>query len=100
VTAPWITEVESHSSIRPAEVRPDLSATPRIVTDTRKQALAIPIIALDGAREHADLDEQRPRAERRGRHTARHEPSWRAGANKKETEGVSSSTAVWRRSMP
>jgi len=30
----------------PANVRPDLSATARIVTDTRKQALSIPIIAL------------------------------------------------------
>lgn len=30
----------------PANVRPDLSATARIITDTRKQALAIPIISL------------------------------------------------------
>ena len=30
----------------PANVRPDLSATARIITDTRKQALSIPIIAL------------------------------------------------------
>src|SRR6185503_17838169 len=37
----------------PAGIRPDLSATARIVTDTRKQALAIPIIALT-VREHED----------------------------------------------
>jgi HlyD family secretion protein len=30
----------------PREIRPDLSATARIVTDTRKNALSIPIIAL------------------------------------------------------
>jgi HlyD family secretion protein len=30
----------------PAGIRPDLSATARIVTDTRKQVLAVPIIAL------------------------------------------------------
>jgi HlyD family secretion protein len=30
----------------PRDVRPDLSATARIITDTRKQALAVPIIAL------------------------------------------------------
>src|SRR5713101_5743748 len=39
-------EVEITLSNPPTEVRPDLSATARIVTDTRKQALAIPIIAL------------------------------------------------------
>jgi len=38
----------------PAGIRPDLSATARIVTDTRKQALAIPIIALT-VREHEDV---------------------------------------------
>src|SRR5207245_9354091 len=30
----------------PADIRPDLSATARIVTDTRRDALSIPIIAL------------------------------------------------------
>jgi len=39
-------EVEITLSNPPSDVRPDLSATSRIVTDTRKQALAIPIIAL------------------------------------------------------
>jgi HlyD family secretion protein len=36
----------------PAELRPDLSTTAEIVTDTRTQALAIPIIALT-VRDHA-----------------------------------------------
>jgi HlyD family secretion protein len=38
----------------PAGIRPDLSSTARIVTDTRKQALSIPIIALT-VREHQDV---------------------------------------------
>lgn len=38
----------------PAGIRPDLSSTARIVTDTRKQALAIPIIALT-VRQHEDV---------------------------------------------
>ncbi len=44
----------------PQDVRPDLSATARIVTDTRSQALSIPIIALT-VREHTPLStEARP----------------------------------------
>ncbi|HWZ29547.1 MAG TPA: efflux RND transporter periplasmic adaptor subunit [Gemmatimonadales bacterium] len=39
-------DVEVTLNNPPANVRPDLSATARIVTDTRKQALSIPIIAL------------------------------------------------------
>ncbi len=38
----------------PAGIRPDLSATARIVTDTRSKALAIPIIALT-VRQHEEL---------------------------------------------
>ncbi|NOT09356.1 MAG: efflux RND transporter periplasmic adaptor subunit [Gemmatimonadales bacterium] len=38
----------------PAGIRPDLSATSRIVTDTRKQQLSIPIIALT-VRQHEDV---------------------------------------------
>ena len=38
----------------PADIRPDLSCTARIVTDTRDDALSIPIIALT-VREHEDL---------------------------------------------
>lgn len=39
-------DVEVTLTNPPADVRPDLSSTARIVTDTRKQALSIPIIAL------------------------------------------------------
>ena len=39
-------DVEVTLTKPPANVRPDLSATARIITDTRKQALSIPIIAL------------------------------------------------------
>ncbi|HEX5817857.1 MAG TPA: efflux RND transporter periplasmic adaptor subunit [Gemmatimonadales bacterium] len=38
----------------PEDIRPDLSCTARIVTDTRDEALSIPIIALT-VREHEDL---------------------------------------------
>jgi HlyD family secretion protein len=38
----------------PGDIRPDLSCTARIVTDTRDEALSIPIIALT-VREHEDL---------------------------------------------
>ncbi len=38
----------------PGDVRPDLSATARIITDTRKQVMSIPIIALT-VRAHEDL---------------------------------------------
>jgi len=84
-------EVEITLSNPPTEVRPDLSATARIVTDTRKQALAIPIIALT-VRENTPVStEQRPA---RGGNTAEAAPPTRSdtnhkgGANKKETEGV------------
>ncbi|MGH7530254.1 MAG: efflux RND transporter periplasmic adaptor subunit, partial [Gemmatimonadales bacterium] len=53
-------EVEVTLANPPAEVRPDLSATARIITDTREDALAVPIIALT-VREHAPVaTEQRP----------------------------------------
>jgi HlyD family secretion protein len=47
-------DVEVTLAKPPMGIRPDLSATARIVTDTRKQALAIPIIALT-VREHEDV---------------------------------------------
>ena len=82
-------EVEITLSNPPAEVRPDLSATARIVTDTRKQAVAIPIIALT-VRENTPVStESKP-----GRGTAQAatptagDTGRRGGANKKETEGV------------
>ncbi len=74
----------------PTEVRPDLSATARIVTDTRKQALAIPIIALT-VRENTPVStEQRPargtaEAATPNADSAKHA---RGGGNKKEAEGV------------
>src|SRR5881397_835309 len=53
-------EVEVTLNHPPADVRPDLSATARIITDTRKQALSIPIIALT-VREHKPIStENRP----------------------------------------
>src|SRR5467141_840473 len=80
-------QVEITLANPPAEVRPDLSATARIVTDTRKQALAIPIIALT-VRENTPIStEQRPA---RGTAQAATPPdtSRRGAGNKKETEGV------------
>jgi HlyD family secretion protein len=47
-------EVEITLDKPPADVRPDLSATARIITDTRDSALAIPIIALT-VREHTPI---------------------------------------------
>src|SRR5258705_4545184 len=77
-------EVEITLVNPPAEVRPDLSATARIVTDTRKQAFAIPIIALT-VRENTPVStEQKPA---RGGNTAeaappaRGDPSRKGGAN-------------------
>src|SRR5438093_2490795 len=59
----------------PADIRPDLSATARIVTDTRRQALSIPIIALT-VREHKPVStETRP-------------VDTTAARKKKEAEGV------------
>lgn len=66
-------EVEITLTNPPRDVRPDLSATARIVTDTRKQALAIPIIALT-VREHAPLSTENQPAD--------------TTKKKKETEGV------------
>jgi HlyD family secretion protein len=47
-------EVEVELVNPPADIRPDLSATARIVTDMRQQTLSIPIIALT-VREHEDV---------------------------------------------
>ncbi len=60
-------EVEVTLTTPPAGIRPDLSATARIVTDTRSQVLAIPIIALT-VRQHEDLpNELKPTGATRGR---------------------------------
>jgi HlyD family secretion protein len=47
-------EVEIELVNPPSDIRPDLSATARVVTDTRQQALSIPIIALT-VRQHEDM---------------------------------------------
>jgi HlyD family secretion protein len=75
-------EVEITLANPPSEVRPDLSATARIVTDTRKRALAIPIIAL------TVRDNKPVTIERSGAAAPR--PAAAAGGDtkKKEAEGV------------
>ena len=45
-TRRWTTRSRSSSLNAPPETRPDFSATAKIITDTRKQVLSIPIIAL------------------------------------------------------
>jgi len=74
-------EVEITLANPPTEVRPDLSATARIVTDTRKQALAIPIIALT-VRENTPVKTE----QRTG--TAAAAPRADSTGKKKEAEGV------------
>ena len=75
-------DVEITLAQPPAGIRPDLSATARIVTDTRKQSLAIPIIALT-VREHEDVpnEAKAPAGAPIGALTA-------AERKKKEREGV------------
>ena len=75
----------------PAGVRPDLSATARIITDTRRQSLSVPIIALT-VREASDT--LAPDSTRR-RGDARRDSAPAAGAardtasgRKKDIEGV------------
>ncbi|HTR19840.1 MAG TPA: efflux RND transporter periplasmic adaptor subunit [Gemmatimonadales bacterium] len=68
-------EVEVTLVNPPADVRPDLSATARIVTDTRKQALSIPIISLT-VRENTPVPNESRRVDTAGT------------GKKKETEGV------------
>src|SRR6266516_1742469 len=85
-------EVEITLSNPPAEVRPDLSATARIITDTRKQALAIPIIALT-VRENTPISTEQRSGGRGTAQAATPRPAAadtgkRGAANKKETEGV------------
>jgi len=68
-------EVEITLDKPPTDIRPDLSATARIVTDTRKQALSIPIIALTVRENKPGATESRP-------------ADTAAARKKKETEGV------------
>ena len=79
-------EVEVTLENPPADVRPDLSCTSRIVTDTRKGALAVPIIALTVRDNQPVPNENQPKAA-----TPVAAPAADTGAaarGKKETEGV------------
>ena len=72
-------DVEITLTNPPPDIRPDLSCTARIVTDTRNNALSIPIIALT-VRDHEKVpneSEAAPSAD-----------TLRAKFNKKEAEGV------------
>ncbi|MES2123289.1 MAG: efflux RND transporter periplasmic adaptor subunit [Gemmatimonadota bacterium] len=55
-------EVEVTLTNPPADVRPDLSMTARIITDTRKNVLSIPIIALTARAHSAVGSEVKPAA--------------------------------------
>src|SRR3989454_389215 len=68
-------EVEITLDKPPSDIRPRLSATARIVTDTRKQALSIPIISLTVRENKPGAPERRP-------------ADTTAARKKKETEGV------------
>jgi HlyD family secretion protein len=68
-------EVEIQLENPPPDIRPDLSATARVVTDTRKDVVSIPIIALT-VREHENL----PNELKNGDTTS--------SGKKKEREGV------------
>src|SRR2546429_6557040 len=68
-------QVEVTLNKPPTDIRPDLSATARIVTDTRTQALSIPIIALTVRENKPVSTENRP-------------VDTTTARKKKETEGV------------
>ncbi len=74
-------EVEVTLTNPPADVRPDLSMTARIITDTRKGALSIPIIALTARAHERVATELKPAAPRTTADTAN-------GKKPKEREGV------------
>ena len=81
-------DVEVTLTHPPADIRPDLSATAKIVTDTRKQTLAVPIIALT-VRQHGAVPTEGHRTDTLGAGTpaAGAKPDSAKGATK-ETEGV------------
>jgi HlyD family secretion protein len=78
-------EVEITLANPPSDVRPDLSATARIVTDTRKQGLAIPIIALT-VRENTPVTTEQQRGANGAATAAPAAAS--TDTKKKEAEGV------------
>ncbi len=75
----------------PADIRPDLSSTARIVTDTRQKVLSIPIIALT-VREHEAVpnenQDQTPVTTASSGATAAPAANDSGPKKKKETEGV------------
>ncbi|MES2303982.1 MAG: efflux RND transporter periplasmic adaptor subunit [Gemmatimonadota bacterium] len=74
-------EVEVTLTNPPADVRPDLSMTARIITDTRKSVLSIPIIALTARAHEVVGSETKPAAPKSPADTAN-------GKKPKEREGV------------
>lgn len=74
-------EVEVTLTNPPADVRPDLSMTARIITDTRTSALSIPIIALTARAHEVVGSETKPAAPTTPADTAN-------GKKPKEREGV------------
>lgn len=78
-------DVEITLAMPPAEIRPDLSCTARIVTDTRKHVLSVPIIALT-VRDNTPVPNEGTPGVRTASATAAKRDS--AGGKKKETEGV------------
>lgn len=77
-------EVEVTLDNPPSDVRPDLSCTSRIVTDTRKRTLSVPIIALT-VRDNEKVPNENKPSEAAPAPAAR---DTGASARKKDTEGV------------
>lgn len=77
-------EIEVTLDHPPADIRPDLSATARIVTDVRKQALSVPIIALTVRQRTATPNESAAPRPAQGAKA----PSDTAHLKPKDTEGV------------
>lgn len=81
-------DVEITLASPPAQIRPDLSSTARIVTDTRTKALSVPIIALT-VRQHEVVPNEDTGVAARPVSTNPPAPSDSgAGAKGKEREGV------------
>src|SRR5687768_1434760 len=78
-------EVEVTLDNPPADVRPDLSCTSRIVTDTRTKVLSVPIIALT-VRDNEPVPNENAPDGAAAPAPARRDTS--AAARKKDTEGV------------
>ena len=76
-------EVEVTLDNPPTDVRPDLSCTSRIVTDTRVKTLSVPIIALTVRDNEAVPNENKPATV-----TPASRRDTAGGARKKDTEGV------------